>query len=35
MIAKRLTMSIYRAAPTGNGPAGFNRPLRYPDFGVV
>jgi hypothetical protein len=34
LIAKRLTMSIYRMA-RGDGVEGFNRPLSYPKSGLA
>jgi hypothetical protein len=35
VIAKRLTMSIYRSNAGRDGMAGFNRPLSYPNIGVA
>jgi hypothetical protein len=34
VIAKRLTLAIWRSNTRGDA-SGFNRPLRYPDFGAV
>jgi hypothetical protein len=35
VIAKRLTLAIWRSNTGGDASGGFNRRLRYPDFGVV
>jgi hypothetical protein len=35
VIAKRLTLAIWRRNAGRDGMAGFNRPLSYPNIGVV
>ena len=35
VIAKRLTLSIWRSNTGGDARGGFNRPLIYPDIGIV
>jgi hypothetical protein len=34
-IARRLTLQIHRMARGESGPAGFNRPLSYPNIGII
>jgi hypothetical protein len=35
VIAKRLTLAIWRSNTDGDASGGFNRPLSYPDIGVI
>jgi hypothetical protein len=35
VIAKRLTLAIWRSSIGGDASGGFNRPLIYPNIGVV